>query len=196
MTLALASPAPGRKRRPQLANILLGSYPTDEGRWSQRTGRVSDIASVTYEPDSGWSCSCNRDRVDIGTIGWIARHGDGPIPTLGGVIICTGDPYPVDEEDPWGNPILDHNGDQLVEWYVPGRLYGGLAVPGTRIARSGWAPTRSPWGKQAVRQFQNGERIDPGDLAGLLRAVGPAVRRTVALEYHEVTGEWPGWADD
>lgn len=187
MSATMTTPVPAPMRsRPQLPDIVLGSNPNIESRYTQRTGEHADIADVDFIADGTWSIACNLDRIGAGTIGWIARQGGGGNPPLAGVIVCTSVPELWEDTDADGNPIA--------EWYVEGRLHGGLWVPGDDIATAGWPDRRAPWGRTATRQFQNGESIKPGELRSLLAATTESVARTVALEHHDITGRLPWWA--
>ncbi len=183
MTSAVRASKPSR---PQLTDIVLGSNPNTESRYTQRTGEHADIAEVDFIADGTWSIACNLDRVGPGTIGWIARQGEGGNPPLAGVIVCTSVPELWEDTDDEGNPVA--------EWYVEGRLHGGLWVSGDDIAAAGWPDRRAPWGRTATRQFQNGESIKSGELRSLLDATAASVARTVALEHRDVTGRLPRWA--
>lgn len=163
----------------QLTDIVLGSNPNIDSRWSQRVGRQADIWDVDFDPDGDWSIACHFDEVEPGTVGWIARQGDGGNPPLGGFLVCVGVPY-LDKRDG--------------EWYVKGRLHGGLCVPGDQIAAAGWPDRRSPWGSRACRQFRNAEEIKQNEVQAILKAVPHSVLRTIALEHLEVTGHYPWWA--
>lgn len=44
-----------------------------------------------------------------------------------------------------------------------------------------------------MRQLRNGERAGPAEVAAILSAPGPRLRRRVAREYRDVTGAWPSW---
>ncbi|MBW3613916.1 MAG: hypothetical protein KY439_01215 [Actinobacteria bacterium] len=87
----------------------------------------------------------------------------------------------------------DAEGSLVVDYYVEGRLHGGLWIPGEDIAAAGWPTRRAPWGATASRQFRNGESISDVELAALL-AVPESTLRTIALEYRDVTGCDPVWA--
>lgn len=178
--------ATGTRPRSQLSHVVLGSNPNAESRWSQRTGRQADIYHVDFYEDGAWSISCNVHRVGPGTIGWIARQGEGGNPPLCGFIVCTAEPKPSEE--------VDDNGEVVVEYYVEGRVHGGLWIPGDDIASSGWPERRAPWGPSASRQFRNGEALGEDELQALLDAVPDSTLRTVALEYRDVTGVAPTWA--
>jgi hypothetical protein len=172
-------------RTGQLTDIVLGSNPYPGSRFAQRTGRQADIAEVDFYRHGDWSIACNQHRVGAGTVGWIARQGDGRNPPLGGFVVCTGSARSQEEIDLDGHPI--------VEWYVPGHLHGGLWIRGEDIAGRGWPDRRSPWGRNARRQFRNGEAIKPPELLALIDAVPVSTLRTVALEHRQVTGRFPWW---
>ena len=180
MTKTLTRPTSSRRRMHRcLTDVVMSSNPDEESRWSKRTGRQADIGQVDFYEDGSWSIACNRDRIGPGTVGWIARQGRGGNPPLGGFIVCVDVPH-FDRADN--------------EWYVEGRLHGGLDVPGACIAAAGWPKRRAPWGSVACRQFQNGEKVGPDELNALLGAVPDSILRTVMLEHLDVVGSLPSWA--
>ena len=92
--------------------------PNPKSRWSRRTGLQADIAEVDLYEDGDWSIACNRNQVGPGTIGWIARQGGDPNPSLGGFIVCADVQRSVEERG--------SNGSVSVEWYVDGRIHGAF----------------------------------------------------------------------
>lgn len=65
---AAPEPSPRSGRRPQLNEVMFGSNPTPDSRWTQITGAQADIATVGYVEDGHWSLSCNQDRIGPGTV--------------------------------------------------------------------------------------------------------------------------------
>lgn len=173
-------------QRPHLSNIALGSNPNSDSRYAERTGHSTDIYEIDYYKNGTWSIACRIDQVGRGTVGWIARQGDGGNPPLCGVIVCTGPAKPYEDYDAEGN--------RIVEYFVEGRLHGGLWIPGEDIAAAGWPRRRAPWGDDATRQFRNGEHIKDAELRALLDAVPVSTLRLIAQEYCDVTGRLPSWA--
>jgi hypothetical protein len=165
--------------------MVLGSNPNTESRYTQRTGGRADIWDVGFVEDGTWTVACRLADIGVGTVGWIARQGDGGNPALGGFIVCTGPPKR------WVG--RGSNGKRVDEWYVEGPLHGGWLVGGDDVAAAGWPDWRAPWGRTAVRQFRNGEEITPAELRALLDATPESLARAVALEYEKVTGRMPWW---
>lgn len=78
MTTTMTTPRRASSRRsPQLTDIVLGSNPNAESRYTQRTGEHADIANVDFIRDGTWSIACNLDRV-------------GPAPSAGSPVMGTG----------------------------------------------------------------------------------------------------------
>lgn len=171
-----------QKTRDQLEAVLLSCNPTPGSRFENHTGRRSDIPAGRHA-DARWDIACNRDRVDIGTLGVLARRGDGGSPPLAGVLVCTGPPA-------WDSYYR--------LWFAPGILYGfqeKLRIPAGRISSAGWPATHAPWGANNHRQFEGGQRLPRGGLDAILDCMSIRCVRTLAKEVQKLTGSLPTWWD-
>lgn len=195
MTVAVVSPL--GPPVPQLTEVLFGSNHTPSSRWSQETGRTADIAGCGFIEDGEWSLTCNISRIGRGTTAYFARTGDGGEPVWAGFMVCTQNPTEYELLDDGGAPILKADGSIGTGWYVDGRLHGWderLWVPAAAIQAEGWPATRAPFGRKAVRQFRNGERMTPDLVRALTEAAPGSLRRDICLEVKDVTGALPWWA--
>jgi hypothetical protein len=177
-----------RRRQSFLTDILLGSNPTDESRWTQRTGWLADIAQVGCK-DGDWTVKCNLSCSGPGTVGWFARFGDEGRPPLAGFIVCSGPPLEYEFEDKIGSLVR--------EWYLSGHLHGWtpqLWVSGSDIEAAGWPATRAPWGSTSVYQFRNGERLDSDCVKLLVSLLCDSSKQHIAAEHRRIAGSDPWWA--
>ena len=189
--------------RGQLDDVVLGSNHTWASRWSQRTGRTVDIGDVDFIEAGTWSMGCNTGRIGPGTVGWIARLGDGINPPLCGFIVCTSEPALYAEVDGAGNTIYEcyveegprravgarrrHHCRGLAEPPSAVGVEGVPAVPQRRDHHprpDGCHPRRRPGVGAAHRRAPASRRHRAGAVVGLvLAAVGSrsplARRRTV-----------------
>lgn len=135
------------RSREQLSDVLLGNNPSPTAKtgWTRRSGRTYDLLTWDYDWGS-WSIACNKERISLGTIGWIYRS-DGSFGHLAGLIV-------------FGEETSDEGRGARRVYYRSGwlwRLPREWWVDGARIAaHPDWAG-RAPFG--AVRRFRNGEEL-------------------------------------
>lgn len=142
----------------QLADVLLSSSKKATTGWAALTGRTYDVTLDDYGA-SNWSVACNLAKIDVGTIGWIARA-DGNWGHIAGLLAVQDQPY----------KQIEANGEV---WYAPGVVFPlprEWWVDGARLHLGGW-PNRAPFGRgssgRRMAVFRSGESV-PGSAVALI----------------------------
>jgi hypothetical protein len=154
------------RRRPQLANVLIGANPNAQQRegWSNKTQRSYDVGPVErIEDDARYAITVNVDRVAAGTVGWVHRF-NGSDGELAAVCVFTG-------------PQKEKSEPKGVVAYAPGTLWvlpTSLRLMGTEIQAGGWS-TSPPYGDLTNQRFANGVVVNDENLAALRRLLDPRV---------------------